>query len=276
VIRVAAITALSVASLALGSMIGSPALFALAAAVSLVVTYGAVGVLTASRWVAAERWVAAAEVVEGQPLEVEICLALRHHLGVVCELTYSGAAAEQLHPGRNRVLLVFERRGRYVLAPSTIRLRDPLGLFAAERQVGHSVPLLVLPRSQAGPRASSFHTPPQDGQAVDPDGLGEYRAGTPASRLHWASLARGAGLLERRLTDERVETPLYVVDTSGAAGSADADRIVRAAVAEILRAARAGGCAVLLSGDDALVRIGPDLRGWPDVHRRLALLGRAR
>jgi uncharacterized protein (DUF58 family) len=99
--------------------------------------------------------------------------------------------------------------------------------------------------------------------------------GTPASRMHWASLARGAGLLERRFTNERVGAQLYVVDTSGAASDADADRIVRSAVAHILQYARAGGCAVLLPGDDAPVTIGPDLRGWRAIHRRLAVLGQA-
>ena len=35
--------------------------------------------------------------------------------------------------------------------------------------------------------------------AIDVDGLRPYRPGTPASRIHWPALARGAGLLERRL-----------------------------------------------------------------------------
>jgi hypothetical protein len=75
------------------------------------------------------------------------------------------------------------------------------------------------------------------------------------------------------LIDERVAAPVYVVDTSGAADDGDADRIIRSAVAHILQCARAGGCGVLLPGDEAPVTVGPDLRGWPEVHRRLAVLG---
>ena len=48
--------------------------------------------------------------------------------------------------------------------------------------------------------------------AVDIDGLRPYRPGTPASRIHWAALARGAGLLERRLRADGDTRPLVVLD----------------------------------------------------------------
>jgi len=162
-----------------------------------------------------------------------------------------------------------------VLEPAMVRLRDPLGFFASDQRAGESVPLLVLPRGQEGPRPARFRALPQESEPMDPDGLRAYRPGTAASRIHWASLARGAGLLERRLSDEGVETPLYVVDMSAVADNIEADRIVRSAVAHVLRCARAGGCAVLLPGDETPAWIGPNLLGWPDVHRRLAVLGQA-
>jgi uncharacterized protein (DUF58 family) len=271
--RIAATLAIAVASLAAGSGIGSAALFALGAALSLVVAYAAALMLAAPRLVTVDRHVAAAEVVEGEPLEIEIHLAVRHRFGVVCELVSPGGHPLELHSGANRVTIAFGRRGRYLLDPATVRLRDPVGLFASEQLVGERVPLLVLPRGEKGRRAAWLRALPREAEPMDVEGLREYRAGTPASRVHWASLARGAGLLERRLTDERVEGPLYLVDTSRAADAGDVDGIVRSAVAHILQWARAGGCRVLMQGDDEPVTIGPDLRGWPELHRRLALLG---
>ena len=51
--------------------------------------------------------------------------------------------------------------------------------------------------------------------ATEVDGLRPYRQGTPASRIHWPALARGAGLLERRLRADTDSRPLVVVDARG-------------------------------------------------------------
>ena len=273
--RVAVTLMIGLTSLGVGSGMGSSTLVALGAALLLLVAYAAVLVVSASRSVTVDRRVHATEVVEGEPLEMTICLAVRHPLGLLCELAMPGVSPAQLHAGTNRVTITFGRRGRLVLEPATVRLRDPLGFFASDQRAGESVPLLVLPRGQEGPRPARLRALPQESEPMDPDGLRAYRAGTPASRVHWASLARGAGLQERRLSDERVETPLYVVDMSAVADDIEADRIVRSAVAHVLRCARAGGCAVLLPGDETPAWIGPNLLGWPDVHRRLAVLGTA-
>jgi uncharacterized protein (DUF58 family) len=273
--RVAVTVTIGLASLALGSGTGSSPLVALGAALLLLVAYAALLVVAASRSVAVDRRVHATEVVEGEPLEMTIRLAVPHSVGLVCELTTPGLPPAQLHAGTNRVTITFARRGRHVLEPATVRLRDPLGFFATQQRAGESVPLLVLPRGQEGPRPTRLRTLPQESEPMDPDGLRAYRAGTPASRVHWASLARGAGLQERRLSDERVETPLYVVDVSTVANNVEADRIVRSAVAHVLRCARGGGCAILLPGEQTPVWVAPNLRGWPDVHRRLAVLGQA-
>ena len=273
--RVALTVAIGLASLAVGSVMGSAPFVALGAALLLVVAYAAVVVLAAARSVTVDRRVHATEVVEGEPLEMTIRLAVRHRPGLVCELATPGAPSTQLHPGPNRIAIRFARRGRHVLESTTVRLRDPLGFFASDRRAGESVQLLVLPRGQEGRRATWRRALPQESEPVDPDGLRAYRAGTPASRIHWASLARGAGLLERRLRDEPVETPLYVVEMGAAADQVEADRIVRSAVAHVLRFARAGGCAVLLPGDDTPAWVAPNLQGWPQVHRRLAVLGQA-
>jgi uncharacterized protein (DUF58 family) len=273
--RGAATVAVGFASLAVGSGIGSSALIVCGVALAVVVVYAAAVALAASRWVTVDRRAGAAEVVEGEPLELEIRLAVRYRLGVVCELASPGGPPVQLRPGANRVTIAFERRGRHLLEPARVLVRDPLGLFARKQRGGESVAVLVLPRGQKGPQAPRRRELLRESDPVDLDGLREYRPGTPASRVHWPSLARGAGLIERQLTDARVQAPLYVVDTNGAVDDADADRIVRAAVAQILQWARAGGCEVLLPGDEAPASIGPDLRGWREIHRRLAVLERA-
>lgn len=273
--RVAVALTIGLASLAVGSGVGSSALVALGAALLLLVGYGAVLVRAAARWVTVDRRVLATEVVEGEPLEMTIRLAVRHPLGLVFELVIPGVPPAALHPGANRATITFARRGRHVLDSATVRLRDPLGFFASDQRAGESVPLLVLPRGQEGPRADRLRALAQDSEPMELDGLRTYRAGTPASRVHWASLARGAGLQERRLRDERVKTPLYVVDMSAAADDVEADRIIRSAVAHVLRCARGGGCAILLPGEQTPVWVAPNLRGWPDVHRRLAVLGQA-
>lgn len=48
--------------------------------------------------------------------------------------------------------------------------------------------------------------------AMEVDGLRPYRQGTPGTRIHWSSLARGAGLMERCLRPETDERPLLVLD----------------------------------------------------------------
>ena len=271
--RVTLTATIGVASVAVGSLMGSSTFVALGAALLLLVAYAAVLVVAAAKSVTVDRRVHAAEVVEGEPLETTIRLSVGHRLGLVCELVTPGLPPTQLHPGTNRVAITFGRRGRHMLDSPTVRLRDPLGFFASRQRAGESVPVLVLPRGQEGRRATRLGALPRESEPVDPDGLRAYRAGTPASRIHWTSLARGAGLLERRLRDEDVEAPLYVVEMSAAADDVEADRIVRSAVAHVLRFARAGGCAVLLPGDETPAWVAPNLQGWPAVHRRLAVLG---
>jgi uncharacterized protein (DUF58 family) len=273
--RVALTVTIGVAALAVGSVMGSSTFVALGAALLLVVAYAAVLVLVAAKSVTVDRHVHATEVVEGEPLEMTIRLAVPYRLGIVCELATPGVPPAPLQPGTNSVANTFGRRGRHLLDSATVRIRDPLGFFASDQPAGESVPLLVLPRGQEGRRATRLTALPKESEPVDPDGLRAYRAGTPASRIHWASLARGAGLLERRLRDEHVETALYVVEMSAAADEVEADRVVRSAVAHVLRLARDGGCAVLLPGDKTPAWVAPNLQGWPSVHRRLAVLGQA-
>ncbi|MEA2403883.1 MAG: hypothetical protein QOE08_530, partial [Thermoleophilaceae bacterium] len=50
------------------------------------------------------------------------------------------------------------------------------------------------------------------------------------------------------------------------------DRAVRAAASLCVHLARPNGCALLLPGDHRAAEIDPELRAWPALHARLALL----
>ena len=179
-----------------------------------------------------------------------------------------------------RVEVTFGRRGRRVLTPPALVLRDPFGL--AERVIlgdeQHEV--LVLPRIEP------VRVPADGGEAstgqvraaliaaaeTEIDGLREHVEGSPASRIHWPSLARGAGLMERKLISEADSRPLVVLDPRSAASTDALDAAVRAAASLTVHLARRRGCALLLPGDRRAAVVEPDLLGWPQAHARLALL----
>jgi uncharacterized protein (DUF58 family) len=116
-------------------------------------------------------------------------------------------------------------------------------------------------------------TPSEPLAAAELDGLRPYRPGTPASRIHWAALARGAGLLERRMRADADTRPLVVLDARCADPELPGlDAAVRAAASLSLELGRRGGCGLLLPGERRPVEIDPELRAWPAAHARLALV----
>ncbi len=185
---------------------------------------------------------------------------------------------------RVRVEVTFGRRGRRSLAAPALVLRDPFGL--AQRVVSGGEPddLLVLPRvypvraTAGGGEASRAHTRAALTAAAETeiDGLRPHREGAPASRIHWPALARGAGLMERKLISESDSRPLVVLDPRGGVGTEDAeaalDAAVRATASLAVHFARKGGCSLLLPGDRRATTIEPDLLSWPGAHARLALV----
>jgi uncharacterized protein (DUF58 family) len=250
--------------------------------------FALIGVLTPLwLWLAARRTdvvrtLGQRSVVEGQPFE----LAWQVHTGRL-----GLPAAEVVDPvagvvtaGRREVKLTirFERRGRVPLPAPQLRLADPLGLAQiARRGSGGSQEVLVLP--QTDPVAwinfgggVSDDTPRRSADepwgASDIDGLREYRPGTPASRIHWPALARGAGLLERRLRADAGALPVVVLDARCDGRLELLDSAVRAAASLVLELARRSGCDLLLPGDRRALRVGRDLAAWPEAHARLALV----
>jgi uncharacterized protein (DUF58 family) len=187
-----------------------------------------------------------------------------------------------------RVSSRFARRGLHRLPAPALTMRDPLDLTRADavsRTGGQQV--LVLPRTEPVRWLGSGHSRRlrlPDGHvgseamaAVDLDGLRPYRKGTPASRIHWPAVARGAGLIERRLQADGDARPLVVLDArtpaaSGRAGVELVDAAVRAAASLVLEFSRAGGCGLLLPGEQRPTMIDRELMAWPAAYARLAVV----
>ena len=187
--------------------------------------------------------------------------------------------------GTVRVVLRFARRGRRAIEPPSLVVRDPLDLWSRTvRGRGPRSELLVLPRTEPvqlldrpsgadGGLAASVRS--ELPAAVEIDGLRPYQVGTPASRIHWPAVARGRGLLERRLKAEADTRPLIVLDARHPE-SAGAPRRRGTSC----RFARTGTRRCGRMRTAAARRSPPDLgRGelaaWPAVHARLALVEEA-
>jgi uncharacterized protein (DUF58 family) len=179
------------------------------------------------------------------------------------------------------------RRGRKELGPTSLAIRDPLGLSERLVHADGAGSVLVLPRIEpiragadsgrglgalgllaegAGSRRGAAEL------EIEIDGLRPYRPGSPASRIHWATVARTGEMVERRLHAGAGGRPLVVVDSSGPPGRDALDRAVRAAASLAHRLAVAGGCGLALAGDARVLEIDSRLRGWPEAHARLALV----
>jgi uncharacterized protein (DUF58 family) len=198
------------------------------------------------------------------------------------------ARAFSLVTGKDRatvsIVASFARRGRKRLAPPSVICRDALGLAQVIRPgEGEADEIVVLPRTEpvnwigrnlgAYAHASPGRASSEPMAAGELDGLRPYRVGTPASRIHWPAVARGAGLLERRMRADGSSRPLVVLDARCAGGETEAlDAAVRGAGSLVLELARRGGCGLLMPGDRRPIEIDPDLTRWPVAHMRLALV----
>src|SRR4051794_10845563 len=178
---------------------------------------------------------------------------------------------------RVRVEIRFGRRGRRRLAPPSLVLRDPFGLAQRVVRGDHEDEILVLPRTfpvkvtAAGGEATPAHARAALIAAAETeiDGLRPFREGTSASRIHWPSLARGHGLMERKLISESDSRPLVVLDPRAPASQDALDAAVRATGSLLVHFARRSGCSLLLPGDRRALAVEPDLLAWPQAHVRL-------
>jgi uncharacterized protein (DUF58 family) len=181
---------------------------------------------------------------------------------------------------RVRAEVTFGRRGKRVLAPPALVLRDPFGLAQRVIAGAHADEVLVLPRvlpvrsTANGGDGVAAHARAALIAAAETeiDGLREHREGSPASRIHWPTVARGAGLMERKLISEADSRPLVVLDPRAPASQDALDAAVRAAASLAVHFARRTGCGLLLPGDRRAATVEPDLLAWPQAHVRLALM----
>jgi len=239
--------------------------------------------------VRADRILASGRVLEGTPLPVRIrvrragaAVGLRRWLARVEVVDPLGGTGQVGRGGEVALALSFPRRGRQQLEPPALRLSDPLGLVTLVRASGSAAQeVLVLPRTEpvrwarGGGRAAwegGLAGVDEPWGASDVDGLRSYRQGTPAARIHWPALARGAGLLERRLRTDGDSLPVVVLDPRSPGHPELLDAAVRAAASLTLELARRRGCELLLPGERRPIRVGRDLGAWPDAHARLALV----
>jgi uncharacterized protein (DUF58 family) len=182
---------------------------------------------------------------------------------------------------RVRVNVRFQRRGRRHIEPARLVIRDPLSLSVRET-FSDPADVLVLPRIEpvtVGAASSIAGLESVTGALTEAaaelelHSLRPYRAGAAASRIHWPTVARTGVMMERRLVAESDARPLVVLDPSNPPGTAELDRAVRATASLVVHLARrAHGCSLLLPGQRRPIDLDGELRGWPALHARLALL----
>ncbi|HWE08714.1 MAG TPA: DUF58 domain-containing protein [Solirubrobacteraceae bacterium] len=248
----------------------------------------------------AQRRLTVERVIENEPLDATIHVR-RGRLGlggwgsfeVIDPLTGSRfELRDSLSPLRGdrtadlRAVTRFAERGQHRLPEPSLTLSDPLDLARAQsRAAGEGHEVLVLPATEPvrwliadqGHRLKlpEGHDGSEALAAVDIDGLRPYRPGTPASRIHWPAVARGAGLIERRLQADGDSRPLVVLDArlpSAPGASELLDAAVRAVASLVLELARRGGCGLLLPGERRATKIDRELIAWPAAYARLAVV----
>lgn len=178
------------------------------------------------------------------------------------ELVLAGAAA-------------LERRGRQRIGPARVLLSDPFDLCTRVCEVAGSE-LLVLPRVESLDPAALDFLDGAGGSSREPpqalDSLQAHRPGSPASRIHWPTVARSGVLMERSMRTEDDPRVLLELDASRPESELALDMAVRATASLCLHIARRGGCMIALPDEPRPTFVGTDLQAWPAVHARLALI----
>jgi uncharacterized protein (DUF58 family) len=225
-----------------------------------------------------EREILARSVVEDEPLQVRIHAAsgrLPLPPGWIDEPLLPEPV--RLPAGRRharvRIEVRFGRRGRRSLPPALLVLRDPFGLAQRVISGPSTDEVLVLPKlHRVSLTAGGGDATPAHARASLLAAAETEIDGLRASRIHWQALARGAGLMERKLISEADSRPIVVLDPRAPASEDALDAAVRAAGSLAVHFARRTGCSLLLPGDRRAAVIEPDLLAFPAAHVRLALL----
>ena len=225
-------------------------------------------------------------VIEEQPLQVKL-LAKAGRLPLPPGWIDEPLLPEPLRlpagrrQARVRIEGTFGRRGRRQLPPPAQVQRDTFALAQRVITGPATDEVLVLPQIfPVSVTAGGGDSTPAHARAsllaaaeTEIDGLRPWREGSPASRIHWQSFARGAGLMERKLISEADSRPIVIMDPRAPASPEALDAAVRAAASLAVHFARRTGCSLLLPGDRRASVIEQDMAAWPALHVRLALLG---
>jgi uncharacterized protein (DUF58 family) len=276
-----------------GAMFDSPSMYVPGIALALLVAGTRVWVAAAARRVRLEPQPGPWTINEGEPYPLELTIRSDGWPlpggRVTHPLADRPARITGRSPTRVHVRLLLPRRGRWQLEPVTLQLADPLRLHAAELRGESAGSVLVLPRIEPvivrdgsgggrgdglldmleGLGAGGLDTRPID---FELDGLRPYRHGSPASRIHWPTVARSREVLEHRLVAGADASPLVVLDSSHPSDLEALDRAVRAAASLCVHLAPSRGCALLLAGERAPRQIDRQLYAWPRAHAGLAMV----
>ncbi len=291
--RAAAVVVAGLALILVALLFDASPLFVPGIAITLLGAVAPAWVSLAARGATIERKLESERVIEDEPIEATIEVT-RGRWGLPGAAVVDPLAGEPVSirgpmslisggtTASVRIVASFPRRGLRRVEPPTLIVSDALELARVVR-LSASPPqeLLVLPRTErvkwvpgAGEkwRRATGAAPIEPFGATEIDGLRPYRQGTPASRIHWAALARGAGLLERRLRADTETRPLVVVDARSDGPVDHLDAAVRAAASLVLELGTRTGCGLLLPGEFRPLEIEPDLGAWPVAHARLAMI----
>lgn len=200
----------AVGLIAVGRFLGLPELFAVGAAIALLVVVCGVWVASRSIDVVVARSVRPSRVHVGNPCTVEIQVRNRHrHTTPVLRLRdpVTGTAGADLLLApiaiRKKAKVAYRlpttSRGLVTVGPMTVEVADPFGLASARNRAAGPVEITVLPRIDEIPPLPRTVGPDPDGGAEtgslgrvgeDFAALRPYVIGDDLRRVHWPSSAR--------------------------------------------------------------------------------------
>lgn len=178
---------------------------------------------------------------------------------------------ERALPASTGYEVTYERRGVHALGPTTVRVRDALGLVEARYEVDETTSVVVYPRvHSAGDLSSVLRTRGHAGtDRTEFDRLREYVPGDSLRDVHWKSSAKHDDLLVTEFDDPADQEAVTIAATC-APDHADE---MATATASLFVAAHRLGLSVGVTVPGGTVARG---RGETQQRRVLDLLARTR
>jgi len=114
---------------------------------------------------------------------------------------------------------IYRRRGWMTFGPTSLRVREPFGLFNQEKKLGQRTSILVYPRVRPipdlmTPSAQQVGNSPTFGSWADypPEtgGVRDYTTGDSFGRIHWALSARHGRLMSKTF-EQPLTTDLWIL-----------------------------------------------------------------